>query len=86
MTENQPDHDLPRLDRPKPLRDRVYEIMRHQILSGQFQPGQHLAEEQLAEQFGVSRTPVREAFQRLKIEGLVVESGNGRLRVQHLTK
>lgn len=49
----------------------AYEIIRTRILSGHFQPGTRLKEEQLCEQCGVSRTPIREALRRLHQEGLV---------------
>jgi DNA-binding GntR family transcriptional regulator len=48
--------------------DGVYEALREAIVSRQLQAGDRLAEEQLAKQFGVSRTPVREALLRLEAE------------------
>ena len=60
------------LDNYKPLRDVVFENLRKAILEGQLKPGQRLMEVQLAEQLGVSRTPVREAIRKLELEGLVV--------------
>ncbi|RDY22998.1 GntR family transcriptional regulator [Romboutsia maritimum] len=60
------------LDDYKPLRDVVFENLREAILEGKLRPGQRLMEVQLAEQLGVSRTPVREAIRKLELEGLVV--------------
>lgn len=60
------------LDDYKPLRDVVFENLREAILEGKVKPGQRLMEVQLAEQLGVSRTPVREAIRKLELEGLVV--------------
>lgn len=60
------------LDNYKPLRDVVFENLREAILEGKLKPGQRLMEVQLAEQLGVSRTPVREAIRKLELEGLVV--------------
>ncbi|MBO3443945.1 MULTISPECIES: GntR family transcriptional regulator [Clostridia] len=60
------------LDEYKPLRDVVFENLREAILEGKLKPGQRLMEVQLAEQLGVSRTPVREAIRKLELEGLVV--------------
>jgi DNA-binding GntR family transcriptional regulator len=60
------------LDNYKPLRDVVFENLREAILEGKVKPGQRLMEVQLAEQLGVSRTPVREAIRKLELEGLVV--------------
>lgn len=45
--------------------------MREGIISGQFAAGESLSEIALAEEFGVSRTPVREALKQLQTEGLV---------------
>lgn len=60
------------LDNYKPLRDVVFENLREAILEGRLEPGQRLMEVQLADQLGVSRTPVREAIRKLELEGLVV--------------
>lgn len=53
------------------LRERVLEELRERILSGTYLPGERLTEERLAEDFGVSRSPVREALRVVAIEGLV---------------
>ncbi|MBC6696339.1 GntR family transcriptional regulator [Terrisporobacter mayombei] len=60
------------LDNYKPLRDVVFENLRTAILEGNLKAGQRLMEVQLAEQLGVSRTPIREAIRKLELEGLVV--------------
>jgi DNA-binding GntR family transcriptional regulator len=60
------------MDTYKPLREIVFTTMREAIINGDFKPGQRLMEVQLAEQMGVSRTPVREAIRKLELEGLVV--------------
>lgn len=60
------------IDSYKPLRDVVVESIRQAIISGQFPPGMRLMELQLAEEKGVSRTPVREAIRKMELEGLVV--------------
>lgn len=54
-----------------PARQRVYEHLKSAILSGRLDPGKRLAEEHLAEELGVSRTPVREALHKLELEGLI---------------
>ncbi|PVZ08531.1 GntR family transcriptional regulator [Actinomycetospora cinnamomea] len=51
---------------------RVHAELRSDILGGRCQPGARLREEEIAERFGVSRTPVREALRRLEADGLVV--------------
>lgn len=61
-----------RLDNYKPLRELVFESLREAIINGDLKPGERLMEIQLAEELGVSRTPVREAIRKLELEGLVL--------------
>lgn len=61
-----------KLQNYQPLRDVVFDHLRNSILNGELKPGERLMEVQLAEQLGVSRTPVREAIRKLELEGLVV--------------
>jgi DNA-binding GntR family transcriptional regulator len=56
----------------KSLRHHVLETLREAIITGRFQPGDRLVEEELCQQLGVSRGPVREALRQLEQEGLVV--------------
>src|SRR5713226_2183826 len=63
-------YTLEKIDRI-PLRERVYYLVQRAIVSGELQPGQRVRDIDLASQLGVSRTPVREALQRLGDEGLV---------------
>lgn len=53
------------------LSGRVFHKVRENILSGKYQKGEELRENTLAEELGVSRTPVREALRQLELEGLV---------------
>jgi DNA-binding GntR family transcriptional regulator len=55
----------------KTKQDYVYEQLYNAILEGRFKPGDHLVLEDLALEFGTSRTPLREAIRRLQTEGLV---------------
>ncbi|MXM67982.1 FCD domain-containing protein [Streptomyces sp. HUCO-GS316] len=66
-----PQGTVPKLERPGPLRERVYEALLELITTRTLQPGQHLVESELAGHLGVSRQPVREALQRLNTEGWV---------------
>lgn len=59
------------------LVDEIHERLLEMISAGQLAPGVKLYQERLAEEFGVSRTPIREALLRLEREGLV-ESQPGR--------
>ena len=49
-----------RLEGYQPLREMVFDVLMDAIMSGQLPPGERLMEVQLAEEMGVSRTPVRE--------------------------
>jgi DNA-binding GntR family transcriptional regulator len=53
------------------LEQHVYELIKEDILNGTLQPGMALVEARLADEFGVSKTPVREALIRLRLDGLV---------------
>jgi DNA-binding GntR family transcriptional regulator len=67
------------------LRDQVYQELRRAILHGPIAPGTVLVQEELAEQLGISRTPVRDALDRLASEGLVTRSAGGRVQVATLS-
>jgi len=54
------------------LQGRVYQTVKQMILDGRLRPGQKLAERDLTEQLNVSRTPLREALNRLAQEGLII--------------
>ncbi|HCA88321.1 MAG TPA: GntR family transcriptional regulator [Streptomyces sp.] len=71
LSEGLPQGAVPRLERPGPLRERVYEALLELITTRALQPGQHLVESELAGHLGVSRQPVREALQRLNTDGWV---------------
>ncbi len=53
------------------LRGRVFHHLREDILSGKYKEGDELKEVAIGEELGVSRTPVREAFRQLELEGLI---------------
>ena len=75
---------LASLDRST-LRERALESVRAAIISGQYRPGDHLGEVELASSLGVSRGTVREALRHLQQEGLVTAGNRGMLRVNSLT-
>lgn len=54
------------------MKSDVFSELKRRILLAEYRPGQALQEQELAREFGVSRTPIREAFIRLEAEGLVV--------------
>ena len=53
----------------------AYSLILSSIDNGQFRPGDRLVESELAERFGVSRTPVREALQRLETQAMLKRDG-----------
>lgn len=53
------------------LRGRVFHKLRDDILSGKYEEHEELKEVAISEEMGVSRTPVREAFRQLELEGLI---------------
>ena len=61
-----------KLDAPKSLSQRVLLRLRQAIIDGEFALGAPISEEMVAQSFGVSRTPVREALGQLQTQGLVV--------------
>jgi DNA-binding GntR family transcriptional regulator len=72
-------------DSSLPSGERVYQGLRLAILRGQLVPGARLVELNLAAEFGVSRTPVREALKRLSAEGLVTSDASRGLIVRGLS-
>ncbi|HYD75294.1 GntR family transcriptional regulator [Ramlibacter sp.] len=67
------------------LQETVLMQLRDLILRGEFAPGQRLAEQQLAERMGASRTPVRAALVTLEQEGLLEVSDTGKYLVRQFT-
>jgi len=55
----------------KSIRQRIYDHLREQVLSGEIPPYQHLIETKIAKEIKASRTPVREALHSLELEGLI---------------
>src|SRR4030043_1805989 len=55
----------------KSIRQKIYDHLREQLLSGEIPPHQHLVETKIAKEIGTSRTPVREALHNLELEGLI---------------
>ena len=57
------------IERHQTLREKILETIRDAILKGTMKPGERVSEPDLAERFGISRTPIREAFRQLESEG-----------------
>ena len=63
----------------------AYDQVRAAIVENRYPPGQRLVEQRIAEELGLSRTPVREALRRLEAEGLVVSERNRGAMVRTLS-
>lgn len=70
----------------KPLGEVVFEYLRNAILAGELKPGERLMEVTIADQLGVSRTPVREAIRKLEKESFVIMIPRKGAYVADLTK
>ena len=60
---------------PKPAQTDAYSLILEAIDTGIYRPGDRLVESELAERFGVSRTPIREALQRLETQSMLARDG-----------
>src|SRR3970040_2575074 len=56
---------------PLTLREKIVETIRNAIVNGHLAAGTRVAEPDLAGKFGISRTPIREAFRQLESEGFI---------------
>jgi len=68
------------------LREHVYVSIKGAIIGGEFEPGRRLIEEKLADDMKTSRTPVREAIQKLEKEGLIYRLPRGGFAVKGVTE
>ena len=68
------------------LREQVYAGIKNAIIGGEFEPGRRLIEERLAEDMKTSRTPVREAIQKLEKEGLIQRLPRGGFAVKGVSE
>ena len=58
-------------DKLPTLREKITEFVKDSIISGRLKPGERVPEQEIAENFGISRTPIREAFRQLESEGFI---------------
>ncbi|OIK15695.1 GntR family transcriptional regulator [Bacillus sp. MUM 116] len=68
------------IERPV-LRDQIYESLKKAIITLELEPGKRILDKELAAEFGVSRTPVREALKRLEDEGLIESLPGSQTRI-----
>ncbi len=67
------------------MREEVFNTLLTWIMEGELRPGEKILDKELAENMGVSRTPVREALRRLEDKGLVESSANRWTRVAQVS-
>lgn len=70
---------------PNSISDQIYEVLKERILLGKIAPGERIIENDIARGLKTSRTPVREAFQRLMQEGLAERVPQGGIRATIIT-
>lgn len=75
-----------KIGKRKSLREVVYDSLKKSILHGKLKAKQRLIEETLANQIGISRTPVREAFHKLERDDLVSRLPKGGFAVREFTR
>jgi DNA-binding GntR family transcriptional regulator len=69
----EPTFQLPKVSEPVSLKDKAYNVIKSAILSLKLKPGDPLVESDLAQQLGISKTPVRDALLELEREGFVTK-------------
>lgn len=74
------------MSKKESLQEQAYRTIKKAIINGDYQPGEKLRESKLAEQLGISRTPIREALRKLEREGLVTYTPSVGAQVQGLKK
>ncbi|WP_050182072.1 GntR family transcriptional regulator [Domibacillus robiginosus] len=73
------------IEKQLPYYEQFYQSIKRMIFEGKFKPGERIIENQLAKEFGVSKTPVREAIRLLEKDGLVVMDEKSRIIVYEPT-
>ena len=69
---------------PKSISDQIYDLLKKKIMDNQIKPGERLMQEEIAEVFNASRTPIRQAFILLEKDGLVERLPQGGVRVTQI--
>ncbi|MBI5887849.1 MAG: GntR family transcriptional regulator [Deltaproteobacteria bacterium] len=59
------------VDKHLTLRERIVDFIKDSVVSGRLKPGERVPEQEIAGNFGISRTPIREAFRQLESEGFI---------------
>jgi len=77
--------DILKIEGYELLSQKVYQVLKKEIVRGILEPGSRLSENKLAKEMHVSRTPIREAIRKLTAEGLVKTSPNKRMTVSKVS-
>ncbi|MBE6121371.1 MAG: GntR family transcriptional regulator [Erysipelotrichaceae bacterium] len=67
------------------IRQQIFEILRDRIMEGYYPAGTRLSEQQICDEFNISRSPVREAFRNLESSGLLKGTANKGVQVKSFT-
>ncbi len=73
------------LNIPEPLYQQAYRELKKLIVTGKLQPGEKVIMSKLAEQYEISRTPLREALRQLQSEGLIIQE-HSTMRIVEINK
>ncbi|MBT2696623.1 GntR family transcriptional regulator [Bacillus sp. ISL-40] len=73
------------IERPIPYYEKLYHSIKKMIFEGKLKPGERIIETQLAKDFNVSKSPIREAIRILEKEGLVIVDEKSRVMVYQPT-
>lgn len=73
------------IERPTPYYEKLYHTIKKMIFEGKLKPGERIVETQLAKEFNVSKSPIREAIRILEKEGLVIVDEKSRVMVYQPT-
>ena len=68
---------MKKIEKKMPYHLQAYEILKQQILSGALAPGEKISDNKLAQEIGVSRSPVREALRMLEQDELIISTDSG---------
>ena len=73
------------IEKPIPYYEQFYHSIKAMIFEGKFKPGERIVENQLAKEFNVSKSPIREAIRMLEQDGLIIMDEKSRMIVYQPT-
>jgi DNA-binding GntR family transcriptional regulator len=75
---------ISKIDTKKSLSEKVYQRIKTKIIEGVLKEGNKITEQEITNYIGVSKTPVREALQRLIVEGFIIMNSNQRMTIKKI--